>query len=66
MNPDLARMDIDKMLTEAGQEERRQRVAKIDRVNATERREDRATLRTQEAPKVKEAPVDEDTARLGL
>jgi hypothetical protein len=66
MNPDLARMDIDKMLTEAGQEERRQRVAKIDRVNATERREDQATLRTQEAPKAKEVPVDEDTARLGL
>ena len=66
MNPDLARKDIDKLLTEAAQEERRQRVAQIERVKAVERGGDPAMVRIEEPRKIKEEPIDEDSARLGL
>ena len=66
LNPDLARKDIDKMLTEAAQEERRQRVAKIERVKAIERGEDPVKVRPEETTRATEEPIDEDSARLGL
>jgi hypothetical protein len=54
------------MLTEVAQEERRQRVAKIERVKAVERGEDPARVRLEGSTKTKEGPIDEDSARLGL
>jgi hypothetical protein len=66
INPDLARQDIDKLLTEAAQEERRQRVAKIERTKAVERGEDPALVRLEEPSRRKDEPLDEDSARLGL
>jgi hypothetical protein len=66
MNPDIARQDIEKILLVAAQEEKRQRIAKIEKVKAVERGEDPADVRLEEPTKRNEAPVDEDTARLGL
>ena len=66
LNPDLARKDIEKLVTEAAQEERRQRVAQIERGKAVERGEDPAMVRLKEPTKTKEEPLDEDSARLGL
>ena len=66
MNPDLARKDIEKMLMAASQEERRQRVAQIEKGKAVERGEDPVTVRLEEPTKTKEEPIDEDSARLGL
>jgi hypothetical protein len=66
MNPDLARQDIEKMLVEAAQEEKRQRIAKIEKGKAVERGEDPAQIRLQEQASPGHAPVDEDIARLGL
>jgi hypothetical protein len=66
MNPDLARQDIEKMLLEAAQEEKRQRIAKIEKGKAVERGEDPANVRLQEQAGPRDAPVDEDIARLGL
>jgi len=66
INPDLARQDIDKLLSEAAQEERRQRVAKIERTKAVERGEDPADVRLDEPSRMKDEPIDEDRARLGL
>ena len=66
MNPDLARKDIEKMLTTASQEERRQRVAQIEKGKAVEQGEDPVTVRLEEPTGMKEVPIDEDSARLGL
>lgn len=62
LNPDLARQDIEKMLLEAEQEVKRQKIAKIDRGMTI----DPAKGRPAEASKTGETPVDEDAARLGL
>ena len=66
MNPDLARQDIEKILLEAAQEEKRQKIAKIEKRKAVERGEDPVDVRLEEPTKSREIPVDEDTARLGL
>ncbi len=66
MNPNLARLDIEKMLVEAGQEEKRQRIAKIDKTQAEARGEDPANVRPPQSPQSRQISVDEDTARLGL
>ena len=66
MNPDLARQDIEKMLLEAAQEEKRQKTAKIEKGKAVARGEDPADVRLEEQNVPRQAPVDEDIARLGL
>ena len=66
LNPDLARKDIEKMLAEAAQEEKRQRVAQIEKVKAVDRGEDPALVRLEDPAKKREESLDEDSARLGL
>jgi hypothetical protein len=66
MSPDLARQDIEKVLLEAAQEEKRQRIARIEKGKAVERGEDPANVRLREQNSPRQAPVDEDIARLGL
>jgi hypothetical protein len=66
MNPDLARQDIEKIHLEASQEEKRQKIAKIEKGKAVARGEDPADVRLEEQNGPRQAPVDEDIARLGL
>ncbi|HEX2996703.1 MAG TPA: type IV secretory system conjugative DNA transfer family protein [Anaerolineales bacterium] len=66
LNPDLARRDVEKLVSDAAQEEKRQKIAQIEKTKAVERGEDPALVRLEEPTRKREGTVDEDTARLGL
>jgi hypothetical protein len=66
IGPGFAHQDIEKMLAEAAQEELRQRIAKIEKRNAENRKEDPANRRAGMPGRPAPDSVDEDQSRLGL
>ena len=66
LNPDLARAEIENLVTEGQKQEKRQKAAKIRKKKAAESGEDPATVQPENKTRAKKASTDAHQARLDL
>jgi hypothetical protein len=66
LNPDLARAEIENLVTEGQKQEKRQKAAKIRKKKAADSGEDPATVQPENKTRAKKASTDAHQARLDL